>query len=107
MSSTSTIWYSFWSSEKLHKLSRSRDSHLQLIKMSQPGFPFWVSPTTPVYIKPSLLTPEFVKFLIPSAYRSPQMAASGIRAPTKTGNQPIFNGSLDTSPSRPPFSPEC
>lgn len=49
--------------------------NLLLVDIGQPGFPFWVSPATPVYIKPSLLTPEFVKFvkfLIPSVYRSPR-----------------------------------
>lgn len=32
------------------------------------------------------------------------MAASGFRAQTKTGNQLIFNSSLDTFPFLPPLS---
>ena len=44
------------------------------------GISVWVFRTPPVYIKPPLLKPEFLKFLIPRACRSPRMAATGFRA---------------------------
>ena len=46
MSSASIVWYSFWSPEKLHKLSRSRESHLQLMQDVSTGISFLESPLT-------------------------------------------------------------
>ena len=46
---------------------------------------------------------------VPHSVRVPE-SADGRFWPSRANEnrkQPIFNGSLDTSPPRPPFSPEC